>query len=104
MAEKPLPPEYLPEDFDPIVTFKDGTVIKARCGYNEVTDEIWIWPTDEMTFSDAAILFSNPAKTDHIRADHSSMEYDEYDGYTKLKTINIDIAGKMSVRLIKGSD
>lgn len=103
MAVKPLPPEYLPENFDPIVTFKDGTVIKARCGYNEVTDELWIWPANEMTFSEAAILFSDPLKTDHIRVDYSAMEYDGYDGYTRLKTITMDAAGKLSVRLIKGN-
>ena len=94
-----LPPEYLPPVFIPIVTFKDGSIIHAKAGYNPSTNNLWIFPSEPMTFSEAANLFSQSSKTDHIRIDHSAIESEEYDHYTRLDTIKEESQGLLAIRL-----
>ena len=94
-----LPPEYLPKDFTPRITFKDDTTLDAKAGFNYIANEIWIWPLDSMTFSEASSLFSNQSKTDYIRVDHSASEYEEFNHYTHLKTIQENPNGSLSICL-----
>lgn len=96
-----FPPEYLPKPFIPTVTFKDGSVIQARGGINKVTDELWIYPSDGMTFGEAYNLFSNFNKTDSIRIDHSAIQYDTADHYTRLVGIMENPPGQLAIRLRK---
>ena len=96
-----IPSEYLPPTFDPIITLKDGSVIKARLGYNNIFDDIWIWPYEEMTIVYAVSIFTDINKTDHIRADHSAMEHEEFDHYTRLVAVQEDHSGNLAIRLMK---
>lgn len=92
---------YLPPVFIQIVTFKDGTVLEARAGYNETTDELWVWSDEPLSFGEAFLIFSDPLKTDHIRVDYSAMDYREFDHYSRLSAIQENMAGKLSIRLTK---
>ena len=97
-----LPPEYLPDPFQQIITLKDNTVLNGRGALNEITDELFLWPKDLTSFVDATAIFTDPNKTDHIRVDYSRVEYNEYDGYTRLYGVMSDPQGKLTIRLRKG--
>lgn len=96
-----LPPEYLPDPFQQTVTLKDGTILNGRGALNDITDDLFIWPEDVMSFVDATMIFSDANKTNHIRIDYSKIEYNEYDGYTRLYGITSDPTGKLTIRLRK---
>lgn len=97
----PIPEEYLPEPFQPIITLKDGTVINGSGALNELTDDLFLWPDNGLTMVDAITIFTDISKTDHIKADYSKIESNEFDGYTKLVGVAIDRIDKMTVRLRK---
>jgi hypothetical protein len=73
----------------------DGTphAIK-RCGASDGV--LWIVLYD-MTIMDAAVIFSDPAKTSHITAFNDFI----YDNYTELIHISLDYDGLVKVALRK---
>lgn len=96
-----IPQVYLPKQFTPTVTFKDGTKLNAKAGFNITANELWVWPSDPMDFAEASALFTDVSKTDSIRIDHSAIEYEIHEHYTHLKTIQETTPGMLSIRLTR---
>jgi hypothetical protein len=77
----------------------DGTVLEnGECGYAD--GRLWCWVSG-MTMAEAAEMFFDPGRTDHIVFEYGEMS-DEYDGFTTCTGISIDSDGKISVCLTKG--
>lgn len=100
MEPKQIPEIYLPKEFTPTVEFNDGSSLNATAGYNAVSDDLWIWLSDPMSFEDAVRWFSNnPSKTDTIVVNTSLMERMTYDHYTILMDIQEGTEGTKNIRL-----
>lgn len=99
MELKSIPAEYLPNAFEPMITFKDNSTLKARGSYNNIMDELWINMTEPLTFEQATAIFTDKSKTDSIRVDYSAIEYRIFEHYTHIITINENQPGLLSVRL-----
>ena len=103
MAQNNVPPPgYLPDPYVPTIELKDGTSLEARAGYNAIADELWIWPTNQMSFMDALTIFSDSNKTDLITANRAPYDHETYEHYTHLITMQEEPStSKMSIRLRK---
>ena len=101
MAIINVPAVYLPQSFEPKITFKDGSTLNARAGVNRVVNEIWIYPAESMNFTAAAELFQDPNKTGVITIDHSASESETVEGFTHLGGIMDISPGQLAIRLQK---
>ena len=101
MAVINVPSVYLPPSFDPKITFKDGSTLRARAGVNRVANEIWIYPEESMNYLTAAELFRDPNKTGLITIEHSASESEIVEGFTHLGGIMDMSPGQLAIRLQK---
>ena len=92
---------YLPDPYVKHFVMADGTEMNGNIGETKINGDLWIWPSDSMTFAEAAVIFGDPNKTRAITMYYSDLETAQYDGYTKLDLIKEDSPGKMSIRMNK---
>jgi len=79
----------------------DGTVLEnSEAGY--ASKVLWCFLKD-VTMQQAATLFLDAEKTDHIRFEYGEMA-DEYDGYTECINIYIPDDNRVNVALKKGGE
>lgn len=79
---------------------KDGTIIEdGSCGYSD--GRLWCW-IHGFTMAQAAQLFFDHEKTDHILYEYGEMKAD-YTGFTECRNLNIDNDGQISACLVKGA-
>lgn len=77
----------------------DGTEIDGgRAGYAQ--GFLWLHFTG-YSFFDAAMMFSDSTKTQHIIFQYGEMQ-DVFDGFTECVHVSIDMDGQVSVCLTKG--
>jgi len=100
MDQNKIPEIYLPKAFTPTVEFSDGSSLNATAGYNAISDDLWIWLSDPMSFADAVEWFSNNAsKTENITVNASAIERTTYSNYTILMDIQEGLGGTKNIRL-----
>lgn len=81
---------YIPKKYVPKIILKDGTEIKGNGSKASISDSLWLYPSEDISFMDAVTFFSDKNKTSHIVIDLSELTKNEYDGYTKLLSVSKD--------------
>lgn len=79
---------------------KDGTIIEnGSCGYSD--GRLWCW-FHGFTMAQAAQVFCDHEKTDHILYEYGEMTA-EYAGFTDCRSLIVDNDGQISACLVKGA-
>lgn len=97
-----IPDWAAPKVVDEILEFKDGSTIAGRAIADRDEENLWVNILDEnIDFTQAAIIFMNPNKTDKITFHSSLYNTPVYEGFTRMAGIEISKDGKFTIRLKK---
>ena len=89
--------QYLPEPYTATITFNDDSVVEGTGSVDFERANLWLWPTENLSFGQLAVIFEDPNKTSKITCRNTSTSEEIYFSYTYLADIKKSPDGRTAV-------